>query len=111
MYIPPFVTNISQIDAIFLLFLVVIVFLILRILVVYKRLDKATPVYDQVVKRAERKAQEITYEAMKESREMLVNAELQSTKMIAKKRVDLKKIEDAYDKQLKDLTQETKYFY
>ena len=45
---------------------------------------------------------------MKKSREMLVNAELEGTKVIAKEKLESSKIEKTYEEKLRELTDQTK---
>ena len=66
------------------------------------------PVYDYIIKEAQHKAQEITYDAMKHSRDLLVDAELEGIKVIAKEKIDSRKIEEEYEQQLSTLTEQTK---
>lgn len=89
--------------------LLVTVFLLIMLLRSSDKVRRLTyPVYDYIIKEAQHKAQEITYDAMKHSREMLVNAELEGVKVIAKEKVDSRKIEEEYEHQLATLTDHTK---
>ena len=90
-------------------FLLLIVGLLVMLLRSAKRANKLTyPIYDYIVKQAEHKAQQITYDAMKKSREMLVNAEIAGTKIIAKDKVESSKIEELYEEKLDELANKTK---
>ena len=89
--------------------LTVAIFLLIMVLRSSDKVHKLTyPVYDYIVKEAQHKAQEITYDAMKHSRELLVSAELEGVKVIAKEKLDSKKIEKEYEQQLSTLTEHTK---
>lgn len=104
-------THISPLEIVatfvFLLLIIIIILLILLILNNRKMQNLTYPVYDYIVKGAESKARRITYDAMKSSREMLRDAELAGIKVIAKDKVESKKIEEEYEKTLKDLAKQT----
>ena len=89
--------------------LTVAIFLLIMLLRSSDKVHRLTyPVYDYIVKEAQHKAQEITYDAMKHSREMLVSAELEGVKVIAKEKIESRKIEEEYEQQLATLTGQTK---
>lgn len=89
--------------------LTVAIFLLIMLLRSSDKVHKLTyPVYDYIIKKAQHKAQEITYDAMKHSREMLVDAELEGVKVIAKEKIESRKIEKEYEQQLTILTEQTK---
>lgn len=89
-----------------LLFLVVV--LLLFLVMNNRRMSNMTyPVYDFVVKDAQKKANQITHDAMKESRKILTEAELAGIKTVAKSKVESKHVEADYEEQLDALTQET----
>ena len=89
--------------------LTVAIFLLIMVLRSSDKVHKLTyPVYDYIVKEAQHKAQEITYDAMKHSRDLLVDAELEGIKVIAKEKIDSRKIEEEYEQQLSTLTEQTK---
>lgn len=105
----------SNINTETLLFVLVVAFLLLitgllvALLRGASRANKLTyPIYDYIVKQAQHEAQKITYDAMKKSREMLVNAEIEGTKVIAKDKLESAKIEDIYEKKLNELADKTK---
>lgn len=91
---------------------ILLVVLIVLLIVVIKSTSKVSnltyPIYEYVIKKAESKAQDITYDAMKKSREILVNAELEGTKVIAKEKLESSKIEKTYEEKLRELTDQTK---
>ena len=89
--------------------LTVAIFLLIMLLRSSDKVHKLTyPVYDYIIKEAQHKAQEITYDAMKHSRDLLVDAELEGIKVIAKEKIDSRKIEEEYEQQLSTLTEQTK---
>lgn len=69
--------------------------------------DMTYPVYDFIVKGAQKKANQITYDAMKESRKLLTDAELAGVKVVAKGKLESKHIEKDYEENLHALTEET----
>jgi len=85
-----FLSEITGIEVLLLLvafLLLVAIFLLIMLLRSSDKVHKLTyPVYDYIVKEAQHKAKEITYDAMKHSREMLVSAELEGVKVIAKEK-------------------------
>jgi len=90
----------------FLLLLVVVLLIIL--IVNNRRIRNLTyPIYDYIVKGAHKKAQEITYDAMKDSRKMVAQAELEGVKIVAKEKLDSKKIGKEYEAKLEELTVHT----
>jgi DNA anti-recombination protein RmuC len=91
--------------AVLLLFIV----LLLVILILKNRQvhDLTYPVYDYIVKGAHKKAHEITYDAMKRSREMLTDAELEGVKVVAKGKLEAKHIEEEYEQKMDELLAQT----
>lgn len=102
--------NSETLIAIFVVaFLLLIVGLLFTLLKNAKNATKLTyPIYDYILKQAQHKAQQITYDAMKQSREMLVTAEIAGTKVIAKDKVESAKIEKMYEEKLGELADKTK---
>ena len=102
--------NISDgiIVALFGLLLLLIVILLVLLIVNNRRIHDVTyPVYDYIVKGAEKKAQEITYDAMQDSRKMVAEAELEGVKIVAKEKLDSKKVGEEYEAKLEELTVHT----
>jgi DNA anti-recombination protein RmuC len=90
-----------------ILLLLVVVLLILLVINNRKIHDVTYPVYDYIVKGAHKKANEITYDAMKDAREMRAEAELEGIKIVAKEKLDSKRIEGEYEAKLDQLTTDT----
>ncbi len=92
-------SNITVSDALMVSLLVLVVVLLILLTINNRKIHNITyPVYDYIVKGAQEKAQEITWDAMKNSRKMLVDAELEGVKVIAKEKLESRKIEEEYEK-------------
>lgn len=89
------------------LILVIIVLLVYLIINNRKMQDVAFPVYDYILKGAHDKAKQITYDARKDARKLLTDAELEGVKVIAKEKIESKHIEKEYEEKLETLTKDT----
>lgn len=102
--------NISE-DAVIGLFaflLLLVIILLIVLIVNNRKIHNLTyPVYDYIVKGAHKKAREITYDAMKDSRKMVAQAELEGVKIVAKEKLDSRKVGKEYEAKLEELTVHT----
>jgi len=74
------------------------------------RMNKAVyPLYDYTIKKAQKKAQKIIYDATRQAREMLVAAELASIKETSGKKIETRNLEETYRQNLDMLAKETRH--
>ena len=102
--------NIStgEVIGIFIFLILVVIVLLILIIINNRRIQDVTyPVYDYIVKGAHDKAKQITYEARKDARKLLVDAELEGVKVVAKEKIESKHIEEEYEEKLDKLTEAT----
>lgn len=72
------------------------------------KIQKLTfPVYDYTVKKAQEKAHKIVWDAMRQARALLVDAELQGLKRRAKRTIEAEHVEEKYEDRLEELMHKT----
>ncbi len=99
---PPLILSILSV----VLVVLVIILIVLEIKHSGKIQKLSYPLYDYTVKKAQKKAQRIIWDATKQAREIIVAAELRSIKETAKKNVEAKNLEETYHQQLDSLAKE-----
>jgi len=73
------------------------------------RMNRAVyPLYEYTIKKAQKKAQKIIYDATRQAREILIASELASIKESAEKKVETRKLEETYRQNLDVIARETR---
>jgi len=89
-----------------ILTILIVVFLILQLKSNGQIQKLAYPIYDYTVKKAQRKAQKIIQDAKESAKVMLVDAELQSVKIISEGKVETKDIRESYRRKIDELAKD-----